>query len=62
MSVPMAKKPAEQTPEQRIKALEKQLAASQLKATFFERVVHLMKEDYAIELKKSQLDSLKKKT
>lgn len=34
VSVPMAKKPSEQTPEQRIKELENQLVESQLKATF----------------------------
>lgn len=62
VSVPMSKQPSEQTPEQRIKELEKQLAETQLRASFFEGVVRLMKEDYGVEIKKSQLDSLKKKT
>jgi len=60
-SIPMSKSPSEQTPEQRIKELEKQLKESKMKAHFFERVVDLMKEDYGIEIKKSQLDSLGKK-
>jgi len=41
-----------QTPEQRIKELEKQLELSQQKAQFFETVVNVLKKDYGISVKK----------
>lgn len=41
-----------QTPEQRIKELEKQLAESQQKAEFFEAVVDVLKKDYGVRVTK----------
>ena len=41
-----------QTPEQRIKELEKQLELSRQKAQFFETVVNVLKKDYGISVKK----------
>jgi transposase-like protein len=38
----------EQTPEQRIKELEKQLADSKMKAEFFEAVVNVLETDYGV--------------
>jgi hypothetical protein len=43
----MSKSELPQNPEQRIKALEQQLADSQLKAQFFEAVVNVLETDYA---------------
>ena len=43
----MYKSKLPQNPEQGIKALEQQLADSQLKAQFFEAVVNVLKTDYA---------------
>ncbi|WP_321275764.1 IS3 family transposase [Thiomicrorhabdus indica] len=43
---------AEQTPEQRIKELEQELAEEKLKAQFFEGVVKVMKEDFGVSLNK----------
>lgn len=42
----------EQTPEQRIKELEKQLAETQQKADFFEAVVDVLKKDYGVRVTK----------
>jgi hypothetical protein len=41
------------TPEQRIKALEKQLALSNQKAQFFEAVINVLKNDYGISVVKN---------
>jgi transposase-like protein len=41
-----------QTPEQRIKELEQQLAQSQQKAEFFEAVIDVLKKDYGVSLVK----------
>lgn len=43
----------QQTPEQRIKALEKELEEMQLKAGFFEAVVKVMNRDFEVRLSKS---------
>jgi transposase len=48
----MAKKPLPQTPEQRIKELEQQLAQAQQKADFFEAVVDVLKRDYGVSIVK----------
>lgn len=51
-----------QTPEQRIKALEKELEEARLKADFFEAVVKVMDRDFGVRLsKKRKAELLKKK-
>jgi transposase-like protein len=58
----MSDKPLPQTPEQRIKELEKQLAQVQQKADFFEAVVDVLKRDYGVSIvKKPQGTSSKRK-
>lgn len=55
----MTTKPTtEQTPEQRIKELEQQLADTKLKADFFEAVVKVMEEDYGVRLSKKRKGKL----
>lgn len=58
----MSKSALPQTPEQRIKELEQQLANSQLKAQFFEAVVNVLETDYGVRLTKKHKDksSIKK--
>jgi len=46
--------PESQTPEQRIKELEKQLADTQQKAEFFEAVVDVLKKDYGVRVTKKR--------
>ena len=48
----MSDKPRPQTPEQRIKELEQQLAQTQQKADFFEAVVDVLKRDYGVSVVK----------
>lgn len=48
----MSNKPLPQTPEQRIKELERQLADTRLKAEFFEEVINVLKRDYGVSLVK----------
>jgi transposase-like protein len=48
----MSDKPLPQTPEQRIKELEQQLAQVQQKADFFEAVVEVLKRDYGVSVVK----------
>lgn len=48
----------EQTPEQRIKELEQQLADTKLKADFFEAVVKVMEDDYGVRLSKKRKGKL----
>jgi len=50
-----------QTPEQRIKELEQQLADSQLKAQFFEAVVSVLETDYGVRITKKQKEQLSRK-
>ena len=57
----MSKSKLPQTPEQRIKALEQQLADSQLKAQFFEAVVNVLETDYGVRLKKKHKEKLSSK-
>nr|WP_157879473.1 IS3 family transposase [Xenorhabdus poinarii] len=53
----------QQTPEQRIKALEKELEDMQLKADFFEAVVKVMDRDFGVRpIKKAQSRVVKEKT
>ena len=47
-----------QTPEQRIKELEQQLADTKLKADFFEAVVKVMEDDYGVRLSKKRKGKL----
>lgn len=59
--VPMTKKSVPLTPEQqRIKQLEKQLKEATQKASLFEAVVHVMKRDYGITVKKPLGKSLRR--
>jgi transposase-like protein len=58
---PMSDTPSTETPEQRIKALEKQLADTQLKADFFEAVVHVLENDYGVKLTKKRKEQLSKR-
>lgn len=58
----MSDKPIPQTPEQRIKELEQQLAQVQQKAEFFEAVVDVLKRDYGVSIvKKPRGGSSKRK-
>ena len=42
------------TPEQRIKALEKELADTKMKAEFFEAVVNVLESDYGVSVVKKR--------
>jgi hypothetical protein len=57
----MSKSRLPQTPEQRIKDLEQQLADSQLKAQFFEAVVNVLETDYGVRITKKQKAQLSSK-
>ena len=57
----MSKSKLPQTPEQRIKDLEQQLADSQLKAQFFEAVVNVLETDYGVRITKKQKAQLSNK-
>jgi transposase-like protein len=57
----MSKSELPQNPEQRIKALEQQLADSQLKAQFFEAVVNVLETDYGVRLTKKHKEKLSSK-
>lgn len=46
--------PDNQTPEQRIKELEQQLALMSQKAQFFEAVVDVLKNDYRVSIVKKR--------
>ncbi len=53
---------SELTPEQRIKALEKELEDTKIKAEFFEAVVNVLEKDYGVRMvKKPKGKSFKKK-
>lgn len=58
----MPDKASKLTPEQRIKELEKQLEESQLKADFFEAVVHVMERDHGVRVSKKPRTKSSKKT
>lgn len=58
----MTKVKTELTPEQRIKALEKELEDTKIKAEFFEAVVNVLEKDYGVRMvKKPKGKSFKKK-
>lgn len=57
----MPKSRLPQTPEQRIKDLEQQLADSELKAQFFEAVVNVLETDYGVRITKKQKVQLSNK-
>lgn len=59
---PMSDQPSIQTPEQRIKELERQLAETQLKADFFEAVVDVLKRDYGVSIVKKPRTTSSKRT
>jgi len=50
-----------QTPESRIKELEKKLADSHLKAQFFEAVVNVLETNYGVRITKKQKEKLSNK-
>ncbi|WP_409277909.1 IS3 family transposase [Providencia rustigianii] len=58
----MTQSPEQQTPEQRIKALEKELEEARLKSDFFEAVVKVMDRDFGVRVKKAQNRVIKEKT
>lgn len=51
----------ELTPEQRIKALEKELEDTKLKAQFFEAIVDVLDKDFGVRITKKQRNKLLKK-
>jgi len=57
----MTKSKLPQTPELRIKELEKKLADSQLKAQFFEAVVNVLETNYGVRITKKQKEKLSNK-
>ncbi|UPS61183.1 IS3 family transposase [Providencia rettgeri] len=58
----MTQTPEQQTPEQRIKLLERELEEARLKSDFFEAVVKVMDRDFGVRLsKKRKAELLKKK-
>ena len=52
----------ELTPEQKIKALEQELAETQLKAQFFEAVVNVLDKDFGVRITKKQRNKLLRKS
>ena len=50
----MSQSKTELTPEQRIKALEKELADTKMKADFFEAVVDVLESDYGVRVVKKR--------
>ena len=59
---PVDKPKTELTPEQRIKALQKELADTKMKADFFEAVVDMLESDYGVSVvKKRKGKSFRKK-
>jgi hypothetical protein len=58
----MDKNSTEQTPEQRIKALETKFALSEEKASLFEAVLDVLKKDYGVRVVKKPSDKSSRKT
>lgn len=58
----MSDQPSVQTPEQRIKELERQLADTQQKADFFEAVVDVLKRDFGVSIVKKPRATSSKRT
>jgi transposase-like protein len=50
--------PKDLTPEQKIKALEKELEDTKLKAEFFEKIVDVLDKDFGVRITKKQRDKL----
>lgn len=50
--------PKELTPEQKIKALEKQLEDMEMKAQFFEAIVDVLDKDFGVRITKKQRNKL----
>ncbi len=61
-AMPIDKTAKPVTPEQRIKALEVQLAQAQEKAKLFEAVVEVLKKDYGVRVVKKPLGKSSRKT
>lgn len=53
--------PKDLTPEQRIRALEKELEDTKLKAQFFEAIVDVLDKDFGVRITKKQRNKLLKK-
>lgn len=53
--------PKDLTPEQKIKALEKELEDAKLKAQFFETIVDVLDKDFGVRITKKQRNKLLKK-
>ena len=60
--MPIDKTPTPLTPEQKIKALEVQLAQAQERAKFFEAVVDVLKKDYGVRVVKKPVGKSSRKT
>jgi len=61
-AMPIDKTPTPLTPEQRIKALEVQLAQAQEKAKLFEAVVEVLKKDFGVRVVKKPSGKSSRKT
>lgn len=61
-AMPIDKAPTPLTPEQKIKALEVQLAQAQERAKFFEAVVDVLKKDYGVRVVKKRAGKSSRKT
>lgn len=61
VGVHMPSSPSQQTPEQRIKALEQELEEAKLKADFFEAVVKVMDRDFGVRISKKRKTELLRK-
>lgn len=57
---PMMTTPKQLTPEQKIKALEQELADTKLKAQFFEAIVDVLDKDFGVRITKKQREKLLK--
>ena len=53
--------PKDLTPEQQIKALEKELEDTKLKAQFFETIIDVLDKDFGVRITKKQRNKLLKK-
>lgn len=61
-AMPIDKNSTQQTPEQRIKALETKLALSEEKARLFEAVLDVLKKDYGVRVVKKPSGKSSRKT
>lgn len=58
---PIMSKPNDLTPEQKIKALEKELEDTKIKAQFFETIVDVLDKEFGVRITKKQRNALLKK-